>query len=80
MTQEKILVYVNDQPKELFFGMTVKHALGTQLTQRVRAHRAVVRDGAGNVADVDGALSDGARLYVTPIDPQTFMDDLLRGS
>lgn len=71
---EKITVYVNDQPKELFFGLRVKNAIGTRWTQRVKTHHAVVRDADGNTIDVDGALHDGERLYLAAMDPEAFAD------
>jgi hypothetical protein len=73
---EKITVYVNDQPKELFLGLRVKNALGARWTQRVKEHRAVVRDAEGNRVDVDGALYDGERLSLSPMDPKTFADEV----
>ena len=76
MKSEKITVYVNDKPKELFFGLRVKNAIGTRWTQRVKTHHALVRDADGNSIDVDGALYDGERLYLAPMDPQTFADEI----
>jgi hypothetical protein len=73
---EKITVYVNDQPKELFVGMRVRNAIGSRARQRVQAHRALIRDADGNRVDVDGALHDGERLYLAPMDPQTFADEV----
>jgi len=73
---EKITVYVNDKPKELFFGLRVKNAIGTRWTQRVKTHHALVRDADGNSIDVDGALYDGERLYLASMDPQTFADEI----
>jgi hypothetical protein len=75
---EQITVFVNDKPKKLFFGMKVKHAIGARRAQKVRAHRAIVRDADGNEVDVDGALYDGARLYLAPMTPQEYADDVLR--
>ena len=75
---EKITVCVNDKAKELFLGMCVKHAIGSRATQRVKAHHAIVRDAEGNPVDVDGALYDGERLYLAPMDPQTFADEVLK--
>ena len=76
MKSEKITVYVNDKPKELFFGLRVKNAIGTRWTQRVKTHHALVRDADGNSIDVDGALYDGERLYLASMDPQTFADEI----
>ncbi len=78
MPSEKITVYVNDKPKRFWLGAQVKHAIGARATKAVRAHRAIVRDGGGNSVDVEGALGEGARLYVAPTDPTAFADDVLR--
>ena len=78
MKSEKITVYVNDQPKTLFFGMRVKNAIGTRQSNAARAHRAIIRDADGNEIDVDGALYDSERLYVSPMDPQTYADEILK--
>lgn len=80
MKGEKITVYVNDQPKTLFIGMRVRNAIGTRATQRVQAHRAIVRDAEGNRVDVDGALYDGERLYLAPMDPRTFADEIQKSA
>jgi len=37
-----------------------------------------VRDADGNRVDVDGALYDGERLYLAPMDPTTFADEVRR--
>jgi len=74
----KITVYVNDKPKETFLGMRVRNVIGARALQRVQAHRAIVRDGEGNVVDIDGALYDGERLYIAPMDPTTFADEIQR--
>lgn len=75
---QKITVYVNDKPKQTFLGMRVRNVLGARVVQRVQAHRAIVRDGEGNVVDIDGALYDGERLYIAPMDPQTFAEEIQR--
>jgi hypothetical protein len=74
----KITVYVNDKPKETFLGMRVRNVIGARALQRVQAHRAIVRDGEGNVVDIDGALYDGERLYIAPMDPTTLADEIQR--
>ena len=76
MKNEKITVYVNDKPKQIFFGMKVKNALSARRVHAVREHRAIVRDADGNRIDIDGALYDGERLFVSPIDPKAFADDV----
>jgi hypothetical protein len=78
MKRETITVYVNDKPKQLFIGMSVKHAIGARKAQAVREHRTIVRDADGNIVDVDGALYDGERLYLAPMDPATFADEVQR--
>lgn len=76
MLPQKITVYVNDKPKETFLGMCVKHVIGARAAQRVQAHRAIVRDGDGNIVGIDGALYDGQRLYVAPMEPKAFADEI----
>jgi hypothetical protein len=57
-------IFVNDQEMEITRGMTVKHAL-TQagLLAEIRASKKVF-DEWGNEVGLDGALSEGAKLYV----------------
>lgn len=74
----QITVFVNDKPKRIFFGMRVKNAIGTRRAKAAREHRASIRDADGNSIDVDGALYDGERLYISPMDPATFADDVKR--
>ncbi len=76
MKNDKITIYVNDKPKQVFFGMRVKNAIGARRARAVREHRAIIRDADGNSIDVDGALYDGERLYIAPMDPTTFADDV----
>ncbi len=76
MKNEKITIYVNDKPKRLFFGMRVKNAIGARRARAVREHRAIVRDADGNRIDIDGALYDGERLCIAPIDPAAFADNV----
>jgi hypothetical protein len=75
-TPEQITVYVNDKPKRIFFGMRVKNVVGARRAQAAREHRAMIRDADGNSIDVDGALNDGERLYISPMDPATFADEV----
>lgn len=80
MQIETLTVYVDDKPKRLLNGQKVKHAIGPRKTKAVQAHRAIVRDAAGNTVDIDGALYTDERLYVAPMDPQTFADEVLLAS
>ena len=80
MEAEKFIVYVNDKPKEIFRGLLVKHAIGYRNARSVREHKALVRDADGNAVDVDGALYEGERLYLTRIDPRSFADELQSGA
>ena len=73
---EQITIYVNDKPKRIFFGMRVKNVISARRAQAVREHRAIIRDADGNRVDVDGALYDGERLYIAPMDPTTFADEV----
>jgi len=57
-------VYVNDQPIDLIPGMTVKHALvQAGLLKKVDASRKVY-DEWENEVGLDGALSEGMKIYV----------------
>ncbi len=57
-------IFVNDQEMEMARGMTVKHAL-TQagLLAEIRATKKVF-DEWGNEVGLDGALSEGIKMYV----------------
>jgi hypothetical protein len=69
VTRQKITVYVNDEPGRFFPGLRVRHAIGYQGAWRVARHEATVRDGDGNLLDLEAALYDGERLYVQPVAP-----------
>ncbi len=57
-------IYVNDSGVDLLPGMTVKHALvRTDLLSEVKSGKRVY-DEWGNEIGLDGALSEGVRIYV----------------
>lgn len=57
-------VFVNDRPVDILPGMKVKHALiGANLFQEMKPS-AKVYDAWGNEVGLEGALSDGAKIYV----------------
>jgi hypothetical protein len=57
-------VYVNDRPSDLLPGMTVKHALiSAGLLKDIESSKRVY-DEWGNELGLDGALSEGAKIYV----------------
>lgn len=57
-------VYVNDKPADLLPGMTVKHALvSTGLLKDIETSKRVY-DEWGNELGLDGALAEGAKIYV----------------
>ncbi len=57
-------VYVNDRVVDLLPGMKVRHALtGAGLLGEIGCGKRVF-DEWGNEVGLDGALSDGARIYV----------------
>jgi hypothetical protein len=59
-----VCVYVNDRPVDLLPGMTVRHALiGAGCLADIRGNKRVY-DQWGNVLGLDGALSEGMRIYV----------------
>ena len=61
----RVTVYVDGEPRRLFLGLRVRHAIGHQQARRVVRGQAVVQDGDGNTVDLDGALYDGEWLTVT---------------
>jgi hypothetical protein len=63
----KITVYVDDEPRRLFLGLRVRHAVGHRQAWAVERRQAIVLDLEGNRVDLDGALYDGERLYVQPV-------------
>ncbi len=67
MEKERIEVFVNDRPVMVFRGLTVKHALiaaGGDLYGPALDGDVAVRDENGFVIGLEGALHEGARLYV----------------
>jgi len=57
-------VYVNDQRVDLLPGMSIKHALiGAGLLKDVASGKRVY-DEWGNEIGLDGALSEGVKIYV----------------
>ncbi len=68
--EEKITVFVDEKPKQLFLGLRVRHAIGPRKAKAVEQRRMVVRDADGNIIDVDGALHDGQRLYLVKTGPE----------
>lgn len=57
-------VYVNDQPIDLLPGMTVRHALiASGQLEAVREGKRVF-DQWDNEVGLDGALTEGARIFV----------------
>ncbi len=75
---EKITVYVNGKSKRVFLGMRVKNVISVRRARALREHRAEIRDAEGNQIDVDGALYDGERLFISPMDSVVFADKLLK--
>jgi hypothetical protein len=63
-TERRIWVYVEDEPRLLFLGLRVRHAIGYQQARQVERCNAEVKDDRGNKVDLDGALYAGERLYV----------------
>lgn len=67
MGEEQISVFVNDCPVRIYRGMTVKHAilaLDQALLKAARKGDIIVRDDQGFTVGLEGALHDGARLYL----------------
>ena len=63
-------VYVNEVSFELRIGMTVRHALiHSGLLKEIEASKRVY-DEWGNEMGLDGALSEGMKIYVKSISTQ----------
>ncbi len=59
-------IFVNDRPFDLLPGMTVKHALvAAGLLKEIASKKAY--DQWGNELGLDGALSEGMKIYAKPI-------------
>ena len=64
---EKITVYVDGRPVELFRGMKVRHALisvDQKLFKAVEESRITVRDGNDYEIGLDGALANGSKIFL----------------
>jgi hypothetical protein len=57
-------MYVNDKPAHLLPGMTVKHAVTHEGLLEELEHGKKVYDEWANELGLDGALSEGAKIYV----------------
>jgi hypothetical protein len=63
---ERIVVFVNDKPVELYRGMHVEHALiacGGGLHEAARHGEIMVEDENGFRVGLQGSLRSGARIY-----------------
>lgn len=67
-TTARVTVYVNGEPRRLYLGLRVRHAIGYRAAWQVDHDQAVVLDGEGDRVDLDGALYDGEHLLVHPVD------------
>lgn len=57
-------VYVNDKPVNMLPGMTVRHALiGAGLFEEIKSGKKVC-DEWGNEIGLDGALTEGMKIYL----------------
>jgi hypothetical protein len=57
-------VFVNDKPIEILPGMTVRHALISADLLRDTELSKHIFDEWGNEIGLDGALSEGAKIYL----------------
>ena len=59
-----MIIFVNDKPVEILPGMTVRHAIiSAGLLKELEASKKVF-DEWENEIGLDGALSEGAKIYV----------------
>ena len=57
-------VYINNIPCDLLPGMTVRHALIQACLLKEREQSQKVYDEQGNEIGLDGALSEGEKIYL----------------
>jgi hypothetical protein len=57
-------IYVNDNPVDIMPGMTVKHALISSGVLKEIETSKKAYDEWGNEVGMDGALSEGMKIYV----------------
>lgn len=67
ITNQRITVYVDGEPRRFFRGLKVRHAVGHEVAWHVDRVEATVQDGDGNQLDLDATLYDGERLYVKAV-------------
>ena len=60
----RLTVYVEGEPRQLFLGLRVRHAIGYRRARLVERGEAIVLDGDGHVVDLEGALYNGEQLYL----------------
>ncbi len=63
---ERITVYVNNEPVELYRGMEVRHALisyGRSSYEAAKAGLIFIVDENGFPLGLEGSLSDGAKIF-----------------
>ena len=58
-------VHVDDEPRQFYLGLRMRHAIDHVQVRRIERGECVVRDGDGDRVDLDGALYDGERLYIS---------------
>jgi hypothetical protein len=51
---QRITVYIDDEPRRFFLGLRVRHAIGYQAAWRVERREVIIQDGNGNQVDLDG--------------------------
>ncbi len=59
-----IKVYLNDKPVHLLPGMTVKHVITHGELSEKLEHGKRIYDEWGNELGLDGALSEGTKIFV----------------
>ena len=67
--KENIIVYVNGRPVEIYRGLKVKHALISldyPLYKSVRDGESAIEDENGFRVRLEGALSDGSKIFTRP--------------
>ncbi len=64
MDSQKEVVYVDNEPRPFFAGITARIAIGPEKAKQVEKGILAVFDEFGHLVGLDGTLSEGDRVYL----------------
>ncbi len=74
---DRITVYLNGRRLTRYRGMRVRHLLAAEQARQVETGEAEIRSTGNHVVGLDGALSNGQRLFWALTEPQGSTDDCI---